>query len=201
MEKPSEDINHRIAAQARGLRAAQGISLEALASKSGVSRSMISLIERGEASPTAVVLERLAWGLGVPLARLFDAPADESTAPRPVARHAEQPLWRDPGSGYLRRNVSPPHWPSPIQIVEVDFPAGARVAYDTGSRDLPVHQQIWVLAGRIQVTLGHEQYPLDTGDCLAMLLDRPTVFANRTRQPARYVVVVSSETPISRRKI
>jgi quercetin dioxygenase-like cupin family protein len=161
---------------------------------------MISLIERGEASPTAVVLERLAWGLGVPLARLFDAPADENASPQPVARRAEQLEWRDPGSGYVRRNVSPPHWPSPIQIVEVDFPAGARVAYDSGARELPVHQQVWVLSGRIEVTLGDEQYRLDTGDCLAMLLDRPTVFANRTRQPARYVVVVSAEAPISRRR-
>ena len=84
---------------------------------------MISLIERGEASPTAVVLERLAWGLGVPLARLFDGTADQDAAPEPVARCAEQLEWRDPGSGYVRRNVSPPHWPSPIQIVQVDFPA------------------------------------------------------------------------------
>ncbi|MGO9593756.1 MAG: helix-turn-helix domain-containing protein [Steroidobacteraceae bacterium] len=85
---------------------------------------MISLIERGEASPTAVLLERLAWGLGVPLARMFDAPADESAAPQAIVRHAGQPQWRDSASGYLRRNVSPLHRPSPIQIVDVDFPAG-----------------------------------------------------------------------------
>jgi len=162
---------------------------------------MISLIERGEASPTAVVLERLAWGLGVPLAQLFDAPAHASAAPQPIARRAQQPQWRDPASGYLRRNVSPPHWPSPIRIVEVEFPAGARVAYETGSRDLPVHQHVWVLAGRIQVTLGREQYRLDTGDCLAMLLDRPTVFANRTRHAARYVVAISAESRFSQRTL
>jgi len=200
MDRPSEDINRRIAAQARGLRSALGISLEALASKSGVSRSMISLIERGEASPTAVVLERLAWGLGVPLARMFDAPADEVAAPRPIARRAEQPQWRDPASGYVRRNISPQQWPSPIQIVEVEFPAGARVAYDTGAREVTVHQQILVLSGRIDVALGDEQYRLDRGDCLAMLLDRPTVFANRTRHAARYIVVIRAQTPVSRRR-
>src|ERR1700674_72796 len=189
MDIPSRNINRRIAAQARGLRAAMGLSLDALACKSGVSRSMISLIER------------LSCGLGVPLARLFDAPADHGAAPQPVVRRAAQPQWRDPASGYLRRNVSPPHWPSPIKIVEVDFPAGARVAYENGSRDPPVHQQVWLLTGRLQVTLGDEQYRLDAGDCLAMLLDRPTVFANRTRDPARYVVVVSAETPFSRRAV
>jgi transcriptional regulator with XRE-family HTH domain len=186
------NVNQRIAAQTRGLRAARRLSLAALADKSGVSRSMISLIERGAASPTAVVLERLAWGLGVPLAHLFDGTGETAgmTAPSPLARRAAQLQWRDPASGYVRRNVSPPRWRSPLRIVEVDFPAGARVAYETGHREPAVHQQVWVLSGRIQLTLGTEEYRLDTGDCLAMVLDRPTVFANRSRMPARYAVMV-----------
>lgn len=189
MDKPARGINRRIAAQARSLRTGLGLSLQDLASRSGVSRSMISLIERGETSPTAVLLERLSSGLGVPLARLFDAPADQTGAPQPVARRAEQPLWQDPASGYLRRNLSPPHWPSPIRMVEVEFPAGARVAYESGARDPPVYQQLWLLRGRLQITHGDEQYRLESGDCLAMLLDRPTVFANRTRHPVHYLVV------------
>jgi transcriptional regulator with XRE-family HTH domain len=201
MDKLRNDVNRRIAAQTRELRAGLALSLEALASRSGVSRSMISLIERGEASPTAVVLERLAWGLRVPLARLFDPPAGETAAPQPVVRRVDQLQWRDPASGYVRRNLSPPHWPSPLQMVEVEFPAGARVAYETGSRDPPVHQQVWVLSGTIQLTLGSEQYRLDPGDCLAMLLDRPVVYANRTRHAARYVVVVGAEAPLPRRAV
>ena len=59
------DLGQRIADRVRELRAAQGQSLDALAAACGVSRSMISLIERGETSPTAVVLEKLAAGLGV----------------------------------------------------------------------------------------------------------------------------------------
>ena len=106
-----------------------GLALEALAERSGVSRSMISLIERGESSPTAVVLEKLATGLGVPLASLFDAPAAPAD---PVSRRKDQVEWRDPASGYVRRNVSPAGFPTPSQIVEVVFPAGARVAYETG---------------------------------------------------------------------
>ena len=68
MEDVVSDLNQRIAERVRELRAAHGLSLDALASKSGVSRSMISLIERGESSPTEVVLEKLAGGLGVMLA-------------------------------------------------------------------------------------------------------------------------------------
>ena len=62
------DINTRIAARVRVLRAAADLSLEALARRCDVSRSMLSLVERGETSPTAVVLEKIATGLGVPLA-------------------------------------------------------------------------------------------------------------------------------------
>ena len=59
------DINTRIATRLRDLRDARGYSLDTLAERSGVSRSNISLIERGQSSPTAVVLDKLAIGLGV----------------------------------------------------------------------------------------------------------------------------------------
>ena len=164
MKDTASDLNQRIAERVRELRAAQGLSLDALASKSGVSRSMISLIERGESSPTAVVLEKLAAGLGVTLASLFDAPAAAAQAPSgPVARRDDQPQWQDPASGYLRRNVSPPGVPQPMQIVEVHFPPGGRVAFENGGRDVRVHQQVWVLEGAIDVTLGAERHRLARG--------------------------------------
>src|SRR6202043_934631 len=120
MEDTASDLNQRIAERVGELRAVQGLSLDALASRSGVSRSMISLIERGESSPTAVVLEKLSAGLGVMLASLFDAPAAAAGAPAGrVAGRDAQPQWQDPASGYRRRNVSPPGVPQPMQIVEV----------------------------------------------------------------------------------
>lgn len=181
-------INQRIALRLRLLRADAGLSLDALAARCGVSRSMISLVERGESSPTAVVLERLATGLGVALASLFDAPQAPAS---PVARAAEQPPWRDPASGYLRRNVSPAGFDSPIQIVDVEFPAGARVAYDIGAREPLLHQQVWLLTGEIEVTWGDQTHHLQAGDCLAMTLDRPVSYHNPSLKPARYAVVIT----------
>ena len=185
-----QDINARIAARVRTLRTELGLSLEALAAKCDVSRSMISLVERGESSPTAVVLEKIAAGLGVGLASLFD---DASAPASPVSRRADRTPWRDPQSGYVRRNLSPANFPSPIQIVEIVLPAGARVAYETGARDVSLHQQIWIVEGSIEVTLGSVTYRLSEDDCLAMQLDEPTAFRNRARRPARYIVVVASE--------
>lgn len=183
-------INARIAGRVRALRTDLGLSLDALSAKSAVSRSMISLVERGESSPTAVVLEKIATGLGVALAALFD----DAGAPRnPVSRRADRTPWRDPQSGYVRRNISPPNFPSPIQIVEVVLPGGARVAYETGARDPRIHQQIWVQQGSIEVTVGSVTHRLAEDDCFAMQIDAPTTFRNRTRKPARYLVVIATE--------
>ena len=157
---------------------------------------MISLIERGESSPTAVVLEKLATALNATLASLFEAPLASGN---PVARHAEQPLWTDPHSGYVRRNVSPVGCDSttqaarsPIQIVEVLFPPKARVTYESATREPLVHQQLWVLEGAMDISVGETLHQLRAGDCLAHSLDRPMSFHNPTRKAARYVVVIAT---------
>lgn len=190
MKEPAPDsLNDRIAHRVRDLRAASGLSLDALATHCGISRSMISLIERGESSPTAVLLEKLASGLGVPLAALFDSPQPSAS---PVARAAHQPSWRDPHSGYVRRNVSPSGVGSQIQIVEVTFPAQARVSYETGPREPVMHQQVWVIDGAIDITVGDERHALAAGDCLAMVLDKPITFHNPHKAAARYAVVLAA---------
>jgi transcriptional regulator with XRE-family HTH domain len=179
------DITERIATRVRDLRVSRGLTLESLAERSGVSRSMISLIERAESTPTAVLLERLATGLDVPLASLFD---EAPPRPQPISRRADQLQWRDPASGYVRRNVSPSGVSSPFQIVDVEFPPGARVAFDSGTR---AHQQVWVLEGSIEIRVGPDCYVLNAGDCVAFLLDRPIAFSNPWSTPARYAVVVA----------
>jgi len=184
------DINSRIASRVRALRAGLGMTLDALAAKCDVSRSMISLVERGESSPTAVVLEKIATGLRVPLATLFE---DSGAPVDPVSRREDRTPWRDPQSGYVRRNISPANFPSPIQIVEIVLPAGAQVAYETGVRDVSIDQQIWVQEGSVEVTLGRVTHRLGEDDCLAMRLDAPTAFRNRTRKPARYLVIIASD--------
>ncbi len=85
-----------------------------------------------------------------------------------------------------------------MRIVEVHFPPRARVAFENAARDGRVYQQVWVLDGEIDVTLGAECHRLREGDCLAVQLDRPTMFHNPTRKPARYAVVIASEPPVKR---
>lgn len=185
------DIHTRIAQRLRELRDARGYSLEALAERSGVSRSNISLIERGQSSPTAAVLDKLAIGLGVALASFFDDGAQTTEPPSPLIRAGDQPVWQDPASGYVRRRLSPPA-PSPLQLVQVVFPAGQRVALDSAVHEADIHQQVWLIEGGMDLTVGEVTWHLQAGDCLAMRLNQPIVFHNPTRQDARYLVALAT---------
>jgi transcriptional regulator with XRE-family HTH domain len=188
--KPTVDIERRVADRLKALRAERGLTLDELAKQSRVSRSMISLIERAESSPTASVLDRLSAALGVTLASMFAEQARVDA--QPVARRDEQTAWSDPETGYLRRNLSPPGFHSPIELVEVVLPAGTRVAYDSGFRDPPVDQQVWVIEGAIEVRVGDQVHHLEAGDCLAMRIDRPIGFRNRGVSAARHLVALTN---------
>jgi transcriptional regulator with XRE-family HTH domain len=181
------DINKLIAGRVLALREARGLSLTVLAERSGVSRSNISLIERGESSATATVLDKLAGALGVTLASLFEAGEDAPSPPSPFSPAASQVVWTDPLSGYVRRQLSPA-LRSPMQLVEVIFPPGQRVSYDQIRREADIHQQVWLLAGEMVITVGDQHWRLSPGDCLAMREHQPISYANPGRQAARYLV-------------
>lgn len=187
-----------IATRIRDLRKGADLSLERLAEASGVSRSMISLIERGETSPTAAVLNKLADALGVTLAALFTQEAEGSVV-SPLARRGDQQVWRDPASGYLRRHVSPIGFPSALELVEVTFPAGESVAFENMTRSVETHQQVWILDGEMDITVEAETWSLGAGDCLAMVLGHRIVFTNPTKKPARYLVALVG-LPIAARR-
>lgn len=192
------DVDTFLSQRVRELRKTRGFTLDQLAELSGVSRSMISLIERQETSPTAAVLNKLATALGVTLPSLF-AEVPGSVAKSPLARRADQQVWTDPGSGYVRRHVSPNGYGSPIDLVEVSFPPGETVAFENVARNVVTHQQLWVLAGEMKITVGEETWHLQTGDCLAMELGHYIVFNNPTHKPARYALVLTTSTSPPRR--
>ena len=81
-------------------------TLAELAARSGASRAMLSKIERCEASPTAALLGRLSAAFGLTMSQLFVRIEDQPGGQ--VARSDQQPVWRDPDTGFLRRPLSPP---------------------------------------------------------------------------------------------
>ncbi len=177
-------LSNEIAQRVQGLRKQQGFSIEELAAKSQVSRSMISAVERAQVNATAQVLDRLASALGVALTQLLEV----SKPSHPLVSKAAQALWQEPGTGYLRRSLSPPGAPGRLRLIEVQFPPLARIAYEANAAQPPLLQQVWLLEGSMEITVAQTLHALQAGDCLAMTVDQPIVFFNPGKDAARYVV-------------
>lgn len=193
------NLDTLLAKRIRSLRKGRGYALETLAELSGVSRSMISLIERAETSATATVLNKLADALGVSLASLFSEETEEKAA-SPLARSEAQPVWQDPASGYLRRQLSPPGYGTPIELAEVIFMPGQSVTFDNAMRSIVTYQQIWMLSGEMHITVEGQCWQLQPGDCLAMTLGQQIVFHNPTSSSARYLVAQTAQPSVTGRQ-
>jgi transcriptional regulator with XRE-family HTH domain len=180
-------MERRIAEGIKKRREALGMSANDLAERSGVSRAMVSKIERLEVSPTAALLGRLCNGLGITLSSLI-AGAESSAGP-PIARANEQPVWRDPGTGLVRTMVTPINTGSKIELVHVELPGGAEVNYD--AMQTPHYDQhVYVLQGKLTMSYGEDVYELSAGDCIRSRFDVPHGFSNRSRSVCRYLVVI-----------
>jgi transcriptional regulator with XRE-family HTH domain len=196
----------------RGERRARGWPIERLAVASGVSRAMISKVERGESSPTAVVLGKLSAALELsvsellapgPAGHLPGSPAvagaagpDGDPVPRGglVRRAADIPEWRDPDTGYLRRQVSTPRFPA--AVTEVTLPPGARVPYPAGAYAF-IAQLVWVLSGQLTLRDGSAEHALSAGDTFELGAPRPREFRNDSAEDCRYAVIVTrTATPL-----
>jgi transcriptional regulator with XRE-family HTH domain len=147
---------------------------------------MIGKIERGEAQPTAALLGRLSAALGMTLSELVARAEGDD---RRLVRAADQPTWTDPGTGYRRRAVSPAAG-RPLELVEVELPAGAEVSYPADTYTF-IHQQIWVLEGRLRFREGDIEHDLDVGDCLQLGAPAPCSFVNPTQTACRYLVALT----------
>ncbi|RCS23765.1 XRE family transcriptional regulator [Phyllobacterium salinisoli] len=187
MENDVKHLDSAIGENLRRQRLALGLTLEALAEASGVSRAMISRIERGETSPTALLLARLCAAFGTSLSAFF---ADAEQPASPFLARDEQPVWRDPDTGYIRRAVSPSGTGSNVDLTEVEFPAGARVTFAPQTANAGITQHMWLFQGEMELKVGETEYTLQPGDCLFMPLMAGITFHNPGKTPARYAIVL-----------
>ena len=160
-------------------------SLDDLSERSQVSKAMISKIERAEASPTAALLSRLSSAYGITLSALL---AEDALARRGTVRAADQAIWRDPATGYLRRQVHA-SMTSPIELTQVDLPPGASVSFPAASYHRMSHV-IWVLSGRLTFVEGDVTHDLRPGDSLEFGPPADCTYRNDGAAPCRYLVVL-----------
>jgi transcriptional regulator with XRE-family HTH domain len=183
MDDGSDDTEARIARRIRLERDARGWSLAELGGRAGVAKATISKIERSEISPTAVTLLRLAAAFDLTLAGLL---LRAGGAGERLARAGEQPVWRDPESGYLRRQIfsRPDH---PLELVQVDMPAGRRVVLPASSY-ARIRQLVMVRAGELTVIEDDARHVLSAGDCLGFGAPSDVTFANEAAVLCTYFV-------------
>jgi len=178
----------QIAARIRSERERRGWTLAQLADASGVSRAMINRIERAESSPTAVVLGKLAGAFQVSVSALL-TPAEAAG----VHRMADATEWHDPATGYRRRQITGPRFPT--DIAEVHLPPGARVPYPAASLAFQ-REAVWVLDGQLTFHVGDTVHELNPGDSIEV--DEPVActFANTSNADCRYAIILTRvETP------
>ncbi|MFD4925337.1 MULTISPECIES: helix-turn-helix domain-containing protein [Streptomyces] len=185
----------RIAARVRTERERRRWTLAQLADASGVSQAMISRIERGESSPTAVVLGKLSAAFQLSIASLFtlaeETQDDDTTEAAGVERRADAAEWRDPATGYRRRQITGPQFPA--EIAEIHLPAGARVPYPAAAFAF-VRQVVWVLGGHLTFHDGDTVHELDEGDTVELGEPTERVFVNTTDTHCRYAIILARGT-------
>ena len=178
----------RLGGRVRDLRKDRGLTLDELAAASGVSRAMISKLERGEKNPTLVIAARLAEGLGVSLSRLAGVEERREVV---VVPREKRPVLRDPETGFERQSLSPTFAGRGVEFLRNVVPEGST------SGDFPPHRKgveehLVVERGQLEATLGGETYLLREGDALFFEADVPHRFDNVGRGECSYYLVISS---------
>ncbi|MFD8079816.1 helix-turn-helix domain-containing protein [Streptomyces sp. NPDC059718] len=187
-EADPTSVDARLAARLAELRDERGWSLDDLSTRTGVSRSTLSRLERAEISPTAALLGRLCTAYGRTMSRLL-AEVESGGEPAQLVRAADQRVWTDTPSGFGRRSVSPPHPGLRAEIIEGVLRPGGDIAYE-GPPVAGLEHHVWLREGALEVTVQDRSHHLAPGDCLRYRLWGTSRFRCPGPDPARYAVVV-----------
>ncbi|WP_299662533.1 XRE family transcriptional regulator [uncultured Ruegeria sp.] len=186
MTDKTDDILTRLPARLKEARRAQGLSLEAVANLSGVSRSMVSQIERGESSPTISTLWNLTRALQVDFAGLLE---DSKTADQiEVLRNSEVPSIDNMGERCRIRILSPPEEAGGHEVYDIQLDQGGALNSQPHARG--TQEQLTVLEGAVRVTSGTAVSELRQGDTARYAAD--VVHSISARTPARVFLIVKN---------
>ena len=183
-EVSSEKLGFRV----RELRRVKGLTLNELAETSGVSRAMISKIERGEKNPTLVVAAGISEGLGVTLSQLIGTVERREVVVIPRDRRM---VMRDPETGFERQLLSPTFGSRAVEFIRNVIPEGSTSGeFPPHKRD--VQEYLVVERGRLVAILDGEQYLLETGDAIYFEADVTHRFDNVGVGECSYYLVIDS---------
>ncbi|MCT4555259.1 MAG: XRE family transcriptional regulator [Pelagimonas sp.] len=185
-EKP-DDILTRLPARLKQARRDKGLSLEAVANLSGVSRSMVSQIERGESSPTISTLWNLTRALQVDFAGLLETAETQDRID--VLRGADVPVINNMGQGCQIKILSPPEEAGGHEVYDIRFTQGG--VLDSKPHARGAQEQLTVLEGAVQVISGSAMDELKQGDTARYAADVPHRIS-ATDEGARVFLIVKN---------
>jgi transcriptional regulator with XRE-family HTH domain len=175
-----ETINEHLGQRVKKLRAERGWSLDQLAAASGVSRSMLSEIEREKANPTLAVTFRIAAAFGMTLAELVETPG---TAPSiQVVRGADRGQVFRSDRQHEIRTLSPLGFEKDVEFYEVTLRAGGALrsaAHFEGTREF-----LTVEKGAVRVESDGDAVELKAGDSATYRADVPHALVNAGKSEA-----------------
>ena len=166
----------------RELRTQKGLSLRALAKLSGLSTNAISLIERGDNSPTVSSLHNLATALAVPNTAFFEQKADGQVvhlkkSHRPTSETAGVKM-ENLGSGLPNQQNEP-------FFMTIAPRGSSTISQITHSGE----EFVYVLKGALVSRINDEEYQLEEGDSLLFLASQPHIYRNETKKAAQIIIV------------
>ncbi|MEO0357272.1 MAG: XRE family transcriptional regulator [Pseudomonadota bacterium] len=189
MAENTDDVLTALPMRLKQARKAQGLSLDAIANLSGVSRSMVSQIERGESSPTIATLWNLTRALNVDFAGLMD-PADARDTIT-VLRASDVPTIDKMGQGCQISILSPPEDAGGHEVYDITFQAGGSLKSDPHARGAT--EQLTVLDGNVEIISGAATSDVCAGDTAQYAADVPHQIL-ATDGPARVFLIVKSQS-------
>jgi transcriptional regulator with XRE-family HTH domain len=166
----------------RELRSGKSLSLRALAALSGLSSNAISLIERGDNSPTVSSLHSLATALGVPITAFFDQHSDGQVV---HLKHNQRPASETAGVRMESLGSGLPNQQLEPFLMSIKPGGSSTSSQITHSGE----EFVFVLNGSLVCRINDEEYDLEKGDSLIFIASQPHVYRNETRKEARILIV------------
>ncbi len=183
-----------VGARLRALRVEQGLSVNELAMRAGVSAGTVSQVERNKANPSVRILERLRQALSVPLSALLeeDDAVSDPVAGDFVRKAAERPLF-DVGKDGMQKELLSPHGEHDLKMMIILLPAGA------GSDEVLVgigEKAGLVLEGTIVLNVGDRRAVLRAGDSFQFKSTVPHSVRNESSELARVLWIMNTQPPV-----
>ncbi|QTD40315.1 helix-turn-helix domain-containing protein [Sporosarcina sp. Te-1] len=172
----------------------RNLTLEELAEHSKVSRSMLSMIERGEKNPTIQVASQIAEGLDVTISYLLGEQQKQEVI---LIRANQRLVYKDETNGMGRQLLSPAFGSRGLEFILNIIPS----LQDTGT--FPAHKRgvkeyIHVTQGRLKVVLGEqsETYIVEQGDSIYFEADVEHRFINLSDEECHYFLIIDSHQSV-----